>query len=79
MTLNQRIEAAKKAGLIKFIHDDTKHRVALIYRKLVRNPGDCVGDKALLQGLAIAEELIGQGPGWIPRVQELGCKIADLV
>lgn len=41
-------------------------------------PGDCAGDLPLLIGLSLAQAEIGQGAGWIPVVQKLGCEIAAL-
>lgn len=41
-------------------------------------PGDCAGDLPLLIGLSLAQAEIGQGAGWIPVVQHLGCEIAAL-
>jgi hypothetical protein len=75
MTLRDRFNSAKRAGLVSSAALSTASR---FYNRNLREPGDCAGDDALLAGLAIAEAEIGKGIGWIPRVQHLGELIANL-
>lgn len=70
--------AAHNAGLVPPPDRSIIRRSTFRYRSNQREPGDCAGDDPLLAGLAIAESVIGHGPGWIPAVQALGCKIAAL-
>jgi hypothetical protein len=44
-------------------------RARRIYRRLRRDPGDLGGDLVFLMALAVAENEVGRGPGWIPEVQ----------
>ena len=54
-------------------------RAEKAYRRNLRDPGDCAGDEFLLLGLSIAEADIGQGAGWIPEVQKIGVRYAEIL
>lgn len=51
-------------------------RAQRAFKRNLAEPGDCKGDYPLLAGLAIAEAIHGRKPGWIPLVQDLGCRLA---
>ena len=55
------------------------NRAEKAYRKNLQDPGDCAGDEFLLLGLSIAEADIGQGTGWIPEVQKIGVRYAEIL
>jgi hypothetical protein len=54
-------------------------RINAAYKRLQADPGDAEGDDCLLFGLAVGEEIIGRGAGYIPEVQRVGCRIAALL
>jgi len=54
-------------------------RAEKAYRKNLQDPGDCAGDEFLLLGLSIAEADVGQGTGWIPEVQKIGVRYAEIL
>lgn len=53
-------------------------RAQRAYKRNQQEPGDCRGNEKLLAALAIAEAEVGQGVGWIPETQRIGCEIAKL-
>jgi hypothetical protein len=55
---------------------EVRARARRIYRKALADPGDLRGDDSALAGIAVAEALVGRGPGWIPEVQKIGMQIA---
>lgn len=50
-----------------------------IYTRNQQDPGDCAGDEFLLLGLSLAEAHIGTGTGWIPEVQKVGVRYAEIL
>ena len=50
-----------------------------IYARNQEDPGDCEGDEFLLLGLSLAEAHIGTDPGWIPEVQKIGVRYAEIL
>jgi hypothetical protein len=80
--LSETLTKAGDAGLIpvrsRAYRQILLRRARRALKRAIADPGDCRGDAALLVGLAIAEAHIGRSAGWIPEVQALGCKIADL-
>jgi hypothetical protein len=54
-------------------------RAEKAYRRNLQDPGDCAVDEFLLLGLSIAEADIGQGTGWIPEVQKIGVRYAEIL
>lgn len=76
MTLEQLLRISQQRGLVPDHVQLASARAKL--RALRRNPGDCEGDEGLLAGLAIAQCVISQGPGYIPVVQRLACDIAAI-
>lgn len=77
------IEAVKKIftnGTPEFHANSAFIRKALtIYNRNCKDPGDCEGDDSLLLGLSIAEAHIGVRPGWIPEVQKIGVRYAEIL
>lgn len=72
------ISAARKAGFIGVPDSGLSRRFRYHWRKNLADPGDCKGMPDLLAGLALATAIVGMGPGWLPEVQRIGCKLADL-
>lgn len=69
---------AGRSFLVSLPDDKAIRRAQRNFRRNLAEPGDCKGDIALLAGLAIAEVAIGRGEGWIPEVQRVGVKIAEM-
>lgn len=80
MRLSELFDLAIGVKLISPLEGNHReHRLraaARAHRRLRRDPGDCGGDELLLKCLAVAEAVVGRGPGWIPEVQRIGCALA---
>lgn len=78
---NSLLAAAQARNLLGMANFNRAAFLKRAKRALAHNlsePGDCAGDLPLLIGLSLAQAEIGQGAGWIPVVQKLGCEIAAL-
>lgn len=78
-TITHVYRLAAQSKLVSVPDSNAIRRAQRAYRKNLENPGDCADLPKVLIGLAIAQADIGVRPGWIPQVQSVGCKIADLL
>ena len=56
----------------------TFRRAGMAWKRVWEDQGDCKGDIPFLAALAVAEAFIGRKAGWIPAVQSLAAKMAEM-